>query len=193
MVVIAEIVKNLLVIIIISTILEMLLPEGSTKPFVRFAVGMFVLIAILTPSLSYLYKEGNLQISTWDDQVYSSDPDKINRSSERIQEQIANHSNSLLQKKVEGQIGAIAILVPGVNDVEAAVTITDNGSPQKISLIVRYFSSEKNGLVQPVEVWGESAESENSDQTSISNKMKKLLSSLYGLEEKDIDVTFEGS
>ena len=53
--VLAEIVRNLLVIIIISSFLEMLLPEGNTRPFVRFAVGMFVLIAILTPSLHYLY------------------------------------------------------------------------------------------------------------------------------------------
>ncbi len=191
--VIAEIVRNLLVIIIISTILEMMLPEGSTQPFVRFAVGMFVLIAILTPSLGYLYEEKTFQISSWDDRQYKAETDRINRNSEKIQEQIAAQSGSLLQKKVEGQIGAVAILVPGVNDVEAAVTIADNGNPQKISLIVRSASADKNRPVQPVEVWGESGAAENSDQDAISNKMKKLLANLYGLQEEDINVKFEGS
>lgn len=193
MVVIAEIVRNLLVIIIISTILEMMLPEGNTRPFVRFAVGMFVLIAILTPSLDYLYEDGNFQISAWDDRVYGSNAEKINSSSERIQKQITDRSNSLMQEKVEGQIGAIALLVPGVEDVETAVIIGDNGNPKKISLIVRSSQAAESGRIQPVEAWGRSAENSVSDQITISNKVKRLITNLYGLEQEDIDVKFEGS
>ena len=40
--VLTEIVTNLLVIIIISSFLEMMLQEGNTKPFVHFAVALFV-------------------------------------------------------------------------------------------------------------------------------------------------------
>lgn len=193
MVVIAEIVRNLLVIIIISTILEMMLPEGNTRPFVRFAVGMFVLIAILTPSLDYLYEDGNFQISSWDDRVYGSNAEKINSSSERIQKQITDRSNSLMQEKVEGQIGAIALLVPGVEDVETAVIIGDNGNPKKISLIVRSSKAAESGRIQPVEAWGHSVENSDSDQIAIRNKVKKLITNLYGLEQENIEVKFEGS
>ena len=46
--VLVEIVKNLLVIIILASFLELLLPGGGMKPYVRLAIGMFVLIAVLT-------------------------------------------------------------------------------------------------------------------------------------------------
>jgi len=191
--VVEEIVRNLLVIIVISTVLEMMLPEGSTRPFVRFAVGMFVLISILTPSLNYLYDDGTFQVSAWDDRSSQYDYQTINSGGEKIQDQIKGQGNSLLQEKLEDQIGAVAILVPGVDDVDAQIVMGDNGNPRKIELVVSSSSPAKADRIQPVEVWAGNDDGDLTDKSQISDKMKKIITSLYGVEAGDIDIVFEGS
>ena len=50
--VLTEIVRNILVIIIMASFLELLLPEGHT-PFCALCHRAFVLIAVLNPVLGY--------------------------------------------------------------------------------------------------------------------------------------------
>jgi stage III sporulation protein AF len=64
--VLTEIVRNILVIIIMASFLELLLPEGAIRPFVRFAIGLFVLIAVLNPVLGYFFDDSNFQITWWE-------------------------------------------------------------------------------------------------------------------------------
>ena len=191
--VLEEITRNLLVIIVISTVLEMMLPEGSTRPFVRFAVGMFVLIAILTPSLNYLYDDVTFQVSAWDNRGSQYDYQNINNGGKKIQEQIKGQGNSLLQEKLEDQIGAVAILVPGVDDVDAQIVMGDNGIPRKIELVVSSSSPAKNDGIGPVEVWAGNDDVDRMDKSQISGKMKKIITNLYGVEADDIEIVFEGS
>lgn len=190
--VLAEIVRNLLVIIIISSFLEMLLPEGNTRPFVRFAVGMFVLIAILTPSLHYLYDNVSFPLSAWDDSLQGYESDYIDHTGTRIQEQIKGQSDSLLQKKLEEQVSAVALLVPGVEDVQAELTLDQNGNPRRLDLIVQSSGSSATDGIRPVEVLA-GAETENGrNKAEITSKMTKIITSLYGLEAGDIEIVFEG-
>ena len=50
----SEIVRNVIVIIIIASFLELLLPQGTLQPLVRFAIGLFILIAVLNPVMGFL-------------------------------------------------------------------------------------------------------------------------------------------
>ena len=48
MAILSEIVRNILVIVLIASFLELMLPEGTLRPLVRFAIGLFILI-IMSP------------------------------------------------------------------------------------------------------------------------------------------------
>ena len=63
--VLVTIVKNLLVIVVIASFLEILLPDSSVRPFVRFAIGLFVILAILNPILAVFFREA-MQAGAWD-------------------------------------------------------------------------------------------------------------------------------
>ncbi|MEQ8200955.1 MAG: stage III sporulation protein AF [Syntrophomonadaceae bacterium] len=191
--VLAEIVRNLLVIIIISSLLEMMLPDGNTRPFVRFAVGMFVLIAILAPSLDYLYDGASFQVSAWDDRIRGYDSKYISSTGTMIQEQIKAQSTSFLQEKLEEQVSAVAILVPGVEDVQAALTLDQNGNPRKLGLTVRSSGAAETDGIRPVEVWAGTEAATSRDKDEITSKMTKIITSLYGLKAEDIEIVFEGS
>ncbi|NLN87861.1 MAG: stage III sporulation protein AF [Syntrophomonadaceae bacterium] len=191
--ILGEIVRNLLVIIIIASILEMMLPEGNTRPFVRLTVGMFVLIAILVPTLNYLSDGYSFRVSAWDDSTQGYDSSYIDSTVNNIQGLIKDQSSSLLRKKLEEQLTAVAILVPGVDDVQADLTLDQNGNPRKLGLIVRSSRSEDNGNVKPVEVWAGAEAETDRDRIEITGKMTKIITNLYGLEAEDIEIVFEGS
>lgn len=191
--VIAEIVKNLLVIIVMSSFLEIMLPDGHTKPFVRFAIGLFILISILNPALAYIYDNRNFQISVWDDQIDEKTTQDINEGSRKIQEQITSRSNDIMREKLAGQISAVVILVPGVDDVHTEVAINENGSPQKLKLTVRTGKAQNVEQIEPVNVLSSaSQDSPAAEYDEIENKILRVIHNLYGLEADNIEILFEG-
>ena len=60
------IVKNLVVIVVVAGFLELLLPDSSMRPFVRFTIGLFIIIAIINPLLSVFYSGNDLKSLAWD-------------------------------------------------------------------------------------------------------------------------------
>ena len=191
--VLAAIVKNLLVIIIMSSFLEILLPEGNIKPFVRFAIGLFLLIAILNPTLAYIYDDKNFQIFVWDDQVDAKTTQAIDAGSQKIKEQITGQSNVIMKEKLAGQIAAVAILVPGVDDVHTELSLGDNGSLQKLKLIVRPGADTKAYQVDQVNVFSSTAQDKNvAERDEIQRKIKQVMGNLYGMQADNIEIVFEG-
>lgn len=189
--VIAEIVKNLLVIVIMSSLLELLLPDGNIKPFVRFAMGLFILIAVLSPALSFIYDDKNFQISVWDDRIDEHIPQDIQTSGEKLQKQIIGRSSDLMKEKLEGQISAVAILVPGVDDVDTEATMGEDGSLQSLHLIVRPGKNQSIGTVENVNVITETPKND-AEQQEIQRKLLQVMRNLYGLGDERIEVHFEG-
>ncbi|MDD4801718.1 MAG: stage III sporulation protein AF [Syntrophomonas sp.] len=189
--VIAEIVKNLLVIIIISSFLELLLPDGSIKPFVRFAIGLFILIAVLSPVLAFVYDDKNFQVSVWDVKADKQITERIQESGQKIQQQITDSNSGLIKEKLEGQISAVAILVPGVGDVNAQVSVGENGSLRKLRLIV---ITEKDDEMEKMEEVNSVSGNHQSDaeQKEIKRKILQVMGNLYGLKSENIEIKFEG-
>ncbi|MDD3364464.1 MAG: stage III sporulation protein AF [Syntrophomonas sp.] len=189
--VIAEIVKNLLVIIIMSSFLELMLPDGNIKPFVRFAIGLFILIAVLSPTLAYIYDDKNFQISVWDDRIDEHISQEIQASGKKIQQQITGKSSELMKEKLEGQISAVAILVPGVDDVHTQVSVGEDGSLQRLQLMVRPGKNKSTEEVEKVNAFSGSPQSDN-EQTEIQRKILQVMGNLYGLKGENIEIKFEG-
>ncbi len=52
---------QLLVIAAVYTVLDILLPSGNLKTFARIAIGLMVMLAILSPLSSALWEHGSLQ------------------------------------------------------------------------------------------------------------------------------------
>jgi stage III sporulation protein AF len=189
--VIAEIVKNLLVIIIMSSFLELMLPDGNMKPFVRFAIGLFIIIAVLNPVLAYIYDDKNFRISVWDDRVDQHTSAEIQATGHKIQKQITGKSSELMKQKLEGQITAVAILVPGVDDVDTQVLVGQDGSLQGLHLIVRPGRNNSSNEVEKVNAFSGYPQSDT-EQKEIQRKILQVISNLYGLKGENIEIKFEG-
>lgn len=193
--ILAEIVKTVLVIIIVASFLELLLPESSLKPFVSFTMGLFVLIAILNPVLNIAFKDRGWEIDFWDHKYDQALEDKMLEKGLDINQQVMESNDQQIQEKMQGQIGAIVSLVPGVDEVKARIDRGDYGTEEQIILFVNIEKKVEEEQGNEVIVFGDSqAEIKASleEQEQIKNKIMALLNNLYGINTEQINIIFEG-
>ena len=187
------IVKNLMVIIVMASFLELILPDGRLKPFVRLAVALFVLIAILNPCLSLLFHDNSFEISLWDYQLDEDVEKNVQVKGEQLQQDVMAHKQAIIQDKVRGQINAVTSLVAGVNDVQTQVDIQADGSIDKIELTVRPVTSNKESQSEGINVFsGQDEKISAAERKQIENKILQVISNLYGIPSKDVEIKFEG-
>lgn len=58
-------VRNLAVILLLATFLEMLLPNKSMRGFVQMVMGLFVISAVLAPITTFLHTPLSMEIPAW--------------------------------------------------------------------------------------------------------------------------------
>ncbi|MGI5879235.1 MAG: stage III sporulation protein AF [Syntrophomonadaceae bacterium] len=189
----SEIVRNVIVIIIIASFLELLLPQGTLQPLVRFAIGLFVLIAVLNPVMSFLLQDVNYSIDCWNFQADSKGQEEIMQQGKELNEQLINSNQKLLQEKVEGQIGAVAMLVPGIEEVETLVSINNQGSMEKIELIISPESADPPLEDGKIGVLGLNYQSLSAEEKKkVEAKVRRVVKDLYGFKDEQIKIEFRG-
>lgn len=187
--VMAEIVKNLLVIIILASFLELLLPTGTMKPFVRLAIGMFVLIAILNPTVKWFFPQEELHISSWEWSEYRPEQQDILDKGSELHNKILADSNAGVQSKLEGQISAIAMLVPGVSEVDSKLLLNPDGSIQKVTINV---SGAPTRSPDQTSVGVFSDEERTTLDPEVEARMAEIMRNMFGLSERQIEIQIKG-
>ncbi|MDD2621159.1 MAG: stage III sporulation protein AF [Syntrophomonadaceae bacterium] len=189
----AEIVKNILYIIILASFLEILLPDGGLKPFVRFAIGLFILISVLNPVLSLLFNEQQFEVKLWDYQANEEQSEEILKKGRDINQQITDGNSAAVKEKMQGQIASIAMLVPGVQELETRIDMGQEGTFQKLHIMVKTgdFMQHKNSDNPQVFSENQSIIGEP-EKTEIKERILGLLRNLYGMQKTDIEIEFQG-
>lgn len=194
MAVLAGIVKNVLVIIIMASFLEILLPEGRVKPFVRFAIGLFIIIAVLNPVLNVLFEKRDFEVNLWDYHLSPEQEREVLERGSRINQQLARTGESSFTEKIEGQVSAVAMLVPGVKEVETRAALDGGGGLKKLVLLVR--PEENTGLPgkgDEVKAFSKGGEQfPPVDHKQMEEKIRGVINNLYGFKNIEIEVQFEG-
>jgi stage III sporulation protein AF len=188
-----EIVRNLLVIIIIASFLELILPDGRLRPFVRFSVGLFILIAILNPALDLLFDNRSFALGFWDYQLDATMERSVRDKGEAINDRIYQPQQDMIQSKLEGQINALSILVPGVNEVQSKVQTNPDGSLKKIVLQIDTGSPSRIEEVAGVNVFSDQLQPIDRDEKeAIADKIVQMISNLYEIPQEKVEIDFGG-
>lgn len=189
----ADIVRTVLVIIIVASLLELLLPESGLKPFVSFAMGLFVLIAILNPILNVAFKNRDFKVDLWDYKYNEKLEQQMLEKGLDINQQILQTNDDMIQEKLQGQISAIAALVPGVQEVDTQIEAVDAGALDKVYLVVRLEETEVSEQTNDVGVFsGSEKKLSEEEQDRIKEKILLVVDNLYGIEAGQIEIDFEG-
>jgi stage III sporulation protein AF len=145
-------VRNLAIILLLASFLEMLLPSKSMQGFVKLVMGLFVISAILNPVSSLLHIPLETSIPAWTESsngdlpvlAAGNDGSKIGRNA--VQEQY--------KEIIRNQVRALALGVPGVQKAEIEVEfyessggLTDQPRIRQIAIQIHAENQE----IRPVE------------------------------------------
>jgi len=188
--ILVTIVKNLLVIVVVASFLEILLPDSSIRPFVRFAIGLFVILAILNPILSVFFSGRAVQVGAWDLPWEYEESNDYQQTGREVNRDIQKVGSELIRAKLEQQISSMAILVPGVGDIQTKVTMTPgDGELSRVEMVIEPVStvSEEDSVT----VFS-SREQHDQEREIIVKKLNSMMKNLYGLNEDQVVIKFKG-
>ena len=184
------IVKNLLVIVVIASFLEILLPDSSIRPFVRFAIGLFVILAILNPILSVFFSGRAMQAGAWDLPWEYEESDDYQQVGREVNRDIREVGSELIREKIEQQISSTAILVPGVGDLQTRVIMTPGeGKLSGVEMVIVPVSTapgEDSGTAFS------SRDRQDQEREIIVKKLTSMMKNLYGVNEDQVVIKFKG-
>ncbi|MGI9860022.1 stage III sporulation protein AF [Moorella naiadis] len=119
---IGAIVRQVALIALLAAFLEMLLPEKKMTRYVRLVLGLFVVVAILSPLVEGLRTGPELDVAAWDLRLDPVTAAPVQQGREMA---AANDEAALeiYRERLAGQIKALLGLIPGIQQVEVLVQV----------------------------------------------------------------------
>lgn len=193
-----EMVRSITIIILIGGFLELLLPSGQMKRFVKMVIGLFILISMLNPIMTLFRQGTDAPAMAWDLSA-GSEAGSIIAKSEAASQGMKEKTRQMYGENVGQQMEAMVKILNGVESVKARVEMETAGSGNDFakvrSVTMTISSSPKNGgkLVAPVEVdvgKGKTASAEPKEQ-ELKEQAKEVLKNFFNLQDEQIHVVID--
>lgn len=196
--------QGIIVCVIIATIIELILPSGSTKKYIKVVLGMFIVFNIITPVINKITKN-NFEISSIINMDEYSKKMKTYETSS--QNQVSSNANeqtikqiyiSKLEKDIKNKLKEKNYTV---SKIEIEINENEEYSIKQINLLVQKDEEEtekkqENSIeienietinIQVNENIIPEQKEENISVNEIS-KIKQYLASEYQINEKQINI-----
>lgn len=197
--------QGIIVAVVIATLIELILPNGSSKKYVKVIIGIYILFTIISPVIVKL-KGGNLNMDeVLDTQKYE---EKISKSDNKIYAKLeANNSITIkdiyiskLTEDIKSKLKAKGYQVISTN---IKIEDNENYTIESISLNLSKEENEENeenegnssgGInLETVEIKGNNTnninESNNTLTESQKNEIKVYLSETYDIDIRSIYIS----
>ncbi len=190
--------RGIIMTVIIATIIEMILPDGKNKKYVKLVIGIYVLFAVVTPVVSAIkgkdFEFNSEEYTKYFDNTYKVNSNEIAKSNDSSIEKIyeENIKNDIKQKlKNKGY---------EVEELNVVIKNEENyGYIDKITMkVYKSEKTEQNTIneisVNKIEIGNttnteKSSKKKNSYLTNLEiSEIKKFLNDTYSIEEKKIKI-----
>lgn len=102
--------QNIILLVLIATVLDMLLPNSSIQRYVKFVMGLLILLSIISPMLGWVQKDFSAEKMALRILNYgSSDPEKEWESLKKYSEKLAQENNKEASNFVKTQMESLII------------------------------------------------------------------------------------
>lgn len=187
-------IQGIIIAVIIGTIIEMLLPDGNCKKYVKVVIGVYILFSIVSPVITKVtgneFRVSDIyDINTYIEASTKSSQENIENSQQNQIKQvyITNLKNDMKQKIQEKGYSVKSLTLEISNDEQYTL--------KKIGAQVTKRKNEENNEVKGVNEINitisnttENIEEDISISTKEQNDLKAYLSGIYNLEEKNINI-----
>ena len=187
-------IQGIIIAVIIGTIIEMLLPDGNCKKYVKVVIGVYILFSIVSPVITKVtgneFRVSDIyDINTYIEVSTKSSQENIENSQQNQIKQvyITNLKNDMKQKIQEKGYSVKSLTLEISNDEQYTL--------KKIFAQVSKRKNEENNEVKGVNEINitisnttENIEGDISISTKEQNDLKAYLSGICNLEEKNINI-----
>ena len=187
-------IQGIIIAVIIGTIIEMLLPDGNCKKYVKVVIGVYILFSIVSPVITKVtgneFRVSDIyDINTYIEVSAKSSQENIENSQQNQIKQvyITNLKNDMKQKIQEKGYSVKSLTLEISNDEQYTL--------KKIFAQVTKRKNEENNEVKganeiniTISNTTENIEEDISISTKEQNDLKAYLSGIYNLEEKNINI-----
>lgn len=195
--------QGIIVAVVIATLIELILPNGSSKKYVKVIIGIYILFTIISPVIVKL-KGSNLNMDEiLDTQKYE---EKISKSDNKIYAELETNNSrtikdiyiSSLTEDIKSKLKAKGYQVISTN---IKIEDNENYTIESISLNLSKEENEENegnssgGInIETVEIKGNNTnnninESNNTLTESQKNEIKVYLSETYDIDIRSIYIS----
>lgn len=188
--------QGIIMAVIIGAIIEMILPEGNSKKYVKIVIGVYVLFTIISPVISKITGK-TIQVSDiLELNKYIEETENNSKLYVTLDEDNSNNIKDIYESSLRNDIKA-KIEAKGYNAKNIKLEIEDDGeyTLKKIDIEI-YKNMEKNKrdieTIQNVDINISQKSTENDMQEKLSEKdkrkLKDYLSGVYEIDEKNINI-----
>ncbi len=202
-----DLVRNIVVIVLLTTFLDLLLPSNSMRGFVKAIMGLFILVSILNPVLNIIMGYEDFEVFAWHQDSFLADNNSILVKGERLQNVNQELFLENYGQRIEVQMKALLQLIQGVEEVKVQVALQQAKNAQhqikevQVSVLNRDKEEENENevsrSVDPVKIeLEESVEKQKAEveerqlNKRIEDQIYTTLCQYFGLEKKQIKVVF---
>lgn len=202
-----DLVRNIVVIVLLTTFLDLLLPSNSMRGFVKAIMGLFILVSILNPVLNIIMGYEDFEVFAWHQDSFLADNNSILVKGERLQNVNQELFLENYGQRIEVQMKALLQLIQGVEEVKVQVALQQAKNAQhqikevQVSVLNRDKEEENENevsrSVDPVKIeLEESVEKQKAEAEErqlnkrIEDQIYTTLCQYFGLEKKQIKVVF---
>lgn len=202
--VLTELVRNIMLIIILTSFLDMIMPSHSMQRFVKVVMGLFVLIAILNPILNLINQGQEIEAFVWqEEEFYESQFNSVLEQGENLQRVNREILWETYQQKIEKQMETLVLTVDGVEKAEVHVQLDQTVNKEcpelfeeiLVSIGVSNKDEEKEGgseFIKPVKInQGKTIEKQRSrEEQLLEAGIIKVISQYLGIKDQQIKIVF---
>lgn len=191
--------KGIIVAVIIASIIEMILPNGSSKKYIKMVIGVYIVFNIISPIINKVTNnsfslESIIDVNKYTNQIesYEVSTKKLDNNNENnIKEIYVSNLETDMKSKLEDK-GYI------VNSISIEINEDDEYSIKSVNLKISKKGKEEQNTTNSVQkinilvsIENESILTQEKETTEITtkerNEIKEYISSTYEINKKKIN------
>ena len=189
--------QSIIIAVIIATIIEMILPSGSSKKYIKVVTGVYILFTIISPVITKftgktLAVSDILELDSYVNEIKQKEVSQ-NLLAENNSSSIKDIYTANLKSDIKNKLKQKGY---NANNIVLTVGDDENYTLNKIELDIEKIKEDKQEVneieaVNKINITiSNTVVKKNNNKSSISDKekekIKQYLSSVYEIDEKDI-------
>lgn len=189
--------QGIVVAVVIATIIEMLVPEGSSKKYIKVVIGVYILFNIVAPVINKI-SNNSLDLSELIDlESYSKEIEIGNKITQNINEDNTYNIKELYETNLKKDIKTkIEDKGYKVNSIDIEIENNSEYTIEKINLKIAKIDDEEENEsnIEPIEEVNiqvtkqENEEKKESLPQKEKKELKEYLSTTYNINIENINI-----